>query len=101
MKPGLIEAITAELDNEFPADQLDVHMRNGLALAEEAGEVVAALRRYLGLARRTGTLKDVADELADLYLTVFITAHYLGVDVDDAVEDKAVVLFARGFKDPR
>lgn len=100
MSAPLAARIAAELGVHFPAAGTDRHMRNGLALAEEAGAVVKALRRYLGLARCAGPLEEVADELADLAITVYITAHYLGIDMHTAIEGKAEVLFARGFKDP-
>ncbi|MGH3882889.1 MAG: hypothetical protein ACRDRC_05730 [Pseudonocardiaceae bacterium] len=76
-------------------------MRQGLAIAEEAGETVGALRRYLGVARRTGTLDDVATELADVVITAYTTAHRLGIDLPAAIDTKTQIIFSRGWRDPR
>jgi len=55
--------------------------RNVLCLAEEAGEVVGAYRRYTGQARRTGTLAELAAELADVVITGHVAAHEMDVDL--------------------
>lgn len=99
---NLSAELAHNLDEHFPvAFNADRLARQGLAIAEESGEFVGALSRYLGHSRRTGTLDEVAAELADLEITLHLTAHYLGIDVLAAVENKAEVIFSRGFKDPR
>lgn len=52
-------------------------------LAEEAGEFVGAYRRWIGIARRPGTIEDVAAELADVVITTYVTAVEAGVTLDD------------------
>lgn len=102
MSALLAAKIAAQLDAHFPeVTELERHLLNGVAFLEETGEVAGALRRYLGLARRTGTLTEVAAELADSLIALYVMAHYLGIDLDTAVTNKADVIFARGFKDPR
>ena len=76
-------------------------IRQVLALAEEAGEAVGAARRYLGMARRTGTLDALRGELADVVITAFVTANTFTIDLPAAIEDKVSEIFARGWKDPR
>jgi NTP pyrophosphatase (non-canonical NTP hydrolase) len=88
------------LGEEFPAPPHEMKMRQGLALAEEAGEAVGALRRYLGLARRSGTLTELEDELADVVFTAYLMAHYLGSDLDAALSRKAEKIFTRGWREP-
>jgi NTP pyrophosphatase (non-canonical NTP hydrolase) len=101
MSGPIAARIALELDEHFPLSTLQRHLRNGLAIAEEAGETVGALCRYLGLSRRTGTLEEVAEELADLTISCYIAAHYLGINLNEAVENKADVILSRGLKEPR
>jgi NTP pyrophosphatase (non-canonical NTP hydrolase) len=77
------------------------HLRQALALAEEAGEFVGAVRRHYGLARRTGPFADVEAELADVVITAFVTAHTMGIDLERAMGEKLGVVYARGWRDPR
>lgn len=77
------------------------HLRQALALAEEAGEFVGAVRRHYGLARRTGSFADVEAELADVVLTAFVTAHTLGIDLERALGEKIGVVYTRGWRDER
>ncbi|GAA3456120.1 hypothetical protein GCM10018962_79540 [Dactylosporangium matsuzakiense] len=77
------------------------HLRQALALAEEAGEFVGAVRRHFGLARRTGPFSDVEAELADVVLTAFVTAHTLGVDLEQALRAKLDVVYTRGWREER
>ncbi|MFC5186988.1 pyrophosphohydrolase domain-containing protein [Actinomadura harenae] len=73
----LAEDITDRLREHFPLEGEGV--RQALALAEEAGEFLAAYRRWSGRARRAGTLDDVAAELADVLITTYVTARVLGI----------------------
>jgi NTP pyrophosphatase (non-canonical NTP hydrolase) len=83
--PGIAGTIVTELRaNGF--DPLGV-----LCIAEEAGEVVGAYRRYAGLARRTGTLADVGAELADVVITSYVSAHAVLFDLDAAIGETVLV----------
>ncbi|MEV0560699.1 MazG nucleotide pyrophosphohydrolase domain-containing protein [Dactylosporangium sp. NPDC050588] len=75
-------------------------LRQTLALAEEVGEFVGAVRRHAGMARRSGPFSDVEEELADVVLTAFVTAHTMGIDLRQALEKKLAVIYSRGWKDP-
>jgi len=75
------------------------HLRQTLALAEEVGEFVAAVRRYYGMARRAGPFEDVEAELADVVLTAFVTAHTLGIDLEKALAAKLEIIYTRGWRE--
>lgn len=92
---GVAAKLTAAGFTEVP------HLRQALALAEEAGEFVGAVRRHYGLARRGGPFADVEAELADVVITAFVTAHTMGIDLERAVADKLGVLYTRGWRDER
>ncbi len=94
---ALADQMGTALDNAF-ADS-DPRIRQTLALAEEAGEFVQAARRYLGLARRTGDLDQVAAELADVVITAFVTARAFGIDLPTEITTKAGVIVTRGWRD--
>lgn len=79
----------------------DPAARQTLALAEEVGEFVGAVRRWRGMARRTGTFADVEEELADVVITAWVTSHALGIDLEAAINRKLDKVFTRGWKDPR
>lgn len=63
----------------------DSARRQMLGLAEEAGEFVGAYRRWVGLARRGGTAKQVWAELADVVITAYVTAVEVNVHLDDSI----------------
>src|SRR5690349_18258015 len=94
-----LAALAAELSDRinehFPP--VEAPIRQVLALAEEAGEFVGAYRRWAGMARRTGPWSDVPAELADVAITAYVTAHVLGIDLDQAIADKAARIFTRGW----
>lgn len=73
--------------------------RQVLGLAEEAGEFVGAYRRWTGQARRTGTVQEMYEELADVIITAFVTAHELEVDVDAVIAAKLDKVHTRGWRD--
>ncbi|MEU7870905.1 MazG nucleotide pyrophosphohydrolase domain-containing protein [Dactylosporangium sp. NPDC049140] len=77
------------------------HLRQALALAEEAGEFVGAVRRHYGMARRTGPREDIEAELADVAITAFVTAHTMGIDLERAIAEKVNVIYTRGWRDER
>ena len=67
------------------ANQLDVQ---ALCVAEEAGELVGAYRRYAGKARRTGTRAELEDEIADVLIVTAVFAERAGIDINDALTRK-------------
>ena len=77
-------------------NQLDVQ---ALCVAEEAGELVGAYRRWAGKARRSGTFEEVRSELADLLIVTAVFAERLGIDIDAAVEAKLEIIYSRGWKE--
>src|SRR5581483_4201565 len=58
------------------ANQLDVQ---ALCVAEEAGDLVGAYRRWAGKARRTGTRRDLEDEVADVLIVTACFAERAGI----------------------
>lgn len=100
--PDVAKRIAAKVDENFPTVSYQNRMlRQTVAIAEEAGEVAGAMRRYLGLARRNGSLEEVAEELSDLLITLYVAAYRLGIDLDMAAAQKVDIMFERGWKDPR
>ena len=51
-------------------------------LAEEAGELVGAHRRYAGMARRSGDIDEVRAELADVAIATYVMAGTLGAELE-------------------
>jgi NTP pyrophosphatase (non-canonical NTP hydrolase) len=73
--------------------------RQVLGLAEEVGEFVGAYRRWSGQARRTGTAEEVWEELADVVITAFVTAHELSIDLNAVIAAKLNTIHTRGWRD--
>jgi NTP pyrophosphatase (non-canonical NTP hydrolase) len=73
--------------------------RQVLNLAEETGEFVGAYRRWSGQARRIGTAADMHEELADVIITAFVTAHELNVDIEAVIAAKLHKVRTRGWRD--
>ena len=65
------ERLVAALRTHFPANGSDRYV---MGVAEEAGEFVGAYLRWSGQSRRTGTREEMAEELADVVVTVFAAA---------------------------
>jgi hypothetical protein len=74
----------------YLADQIAAHRRPGITAAdgfeaglhkvmEEAGELAGAHSRLRGTSRRAGTVADVENELADVYLSAAVYAVQAGV----------------------
>lgn len=76
-------------------------LQPAVCVAEEGGEFAGAVRRWMGLARRTGTKDEVAAELADVVISSFIAADVYDIDLEVALADKIEVIFSRGFKEDR
>lgn len=70
-----------------------------LCVAEEAGELVGAYRRYTGRARRVGSREEVEHEIADVLIVTAVLAHLLDVDIDKAVASKLDIIYSRGWKE--
>lgn len=70
-----------------------------LCVAEEAGELVGAYRRYAGRARRSGTLAELAEEVADVLIATAVFAQRAGIDISEAIRSKLRVIYSRGWKD--
>jgi NTP pyrophosphatase (non-canonical NTP hydrolase) len=63
--------------------------RQVLALAEEAGELVGAVRRWMGYARRPGPFADVEAEAADLLVTTYVAAVVLDIPAEHLARARA------------
>jgi NTP pyrophosphatase (non-canonical NTP hydrolase) len=70
-----------------------------LCVAEEAGELVGAYRRWAGKARRTGTRRELEDEVADVLIVTACFAERAGIDLDAAVAAKLTVIYSRGWRE--
>jgi NTP pyrophosphatase (non-canonical NTP hydrolase) len=97
---GIARRLRVTLDaNRRPAisdaNALDVQV---LVLAEEAGELVGAYRRWAGKARRTGTRRDLEDEIADVLISTALVAERAGIDLNQAVTAKLGVIYTRGWR---
>ena len=78
------------------ANALDVQ---ALCVAEEAGELVGAYRRWAGKARRTGTRRDLEDEVADVLIVTACFAERAGIDLNAAIAAKLTVIYSRGWRE--
>ncbi len=83
--------------NGFDPDQ--AVNRQVLNLAEEVGEFVGAYRRWSGQARRAGTAEQMCEELADVIITAFVTAHELGIDINAVIAAKLHTVHTRGWRE--
>lgn len=70
-----------------------------MCVAEEAGELVGAYRRWRGRARRLGTKEDLEHEIADVLIVTAVFARRAGIDIDQAVFDKLEIIYNRGWQD--
>jgi NTP pyrophosphatase (non-canonical NTP hydrolase) len=79
------------------ANALDVQ---ALCVAEEAGELVGAYRRWAGKARRTGTRRELEDEVADVLIVTAVFAERAGINLSQAISRKLAVIYSRGWRQP-
>jgi NTP pyrophosphatase (non-canonical NTP hydrolase) len=70
-----------------------------MALAEETGEFVGAMRRWRGLARRRGTEQEAQAELADVIISAYAMAEVMGWDASALVGAKLEKIMSRGWKE--
>lgn len=97
--PSIAQTIAQKLvDVGFGDNLADLRVQQIIALAEEAGEFVGAARRYMGMARRSGTHNEMAKELADVVITAFVTAHIFDIDLPSEISDKLDIMFSRGWR---
>jgi NTP pyrophosphatase (non-canonical NTP hydrolase) len=73
--------------------------RQVLGVAEEVGEFVGAYRRWSGQARRSGTAEQMWQELADVIIATFVTAHELGIDINAVIMAKLHTVHTRGWRE--
>lgn len=76
--------------------QLDVQ---ALCVAEETGELVGAYRRWAGKARRSGTFRDLEDEVADVVISTAVFAERAGIDLNTVIRRKLSSIYSRGWRD--
>lgn len=73
--------------------------RQVICLLEEAGEFAAAFRRFTGQARRSGEHKEMAEELADVFIAGAVAAAMLEIDLDAEIAKKMAKNEARGWRE--
>jgi NTP pyrophosphatase (non-canonical NTP hydrolase) len=64
-----------------------------------AADLVGPVRRYLGIARRNGSLTDVVLALGTVLLTNAQLATNHGISLDVAIEEKSAVVLSRGWRE--
>lgn len=85
-----------DLDNmEFDINAVAVFHRP----YQEAGKAMKAGRRFLGIARRTGTKEELADALIRVVFSVQFTAQSRYINLEQAIADKLNVIFNRGWRE--
>jgi NTP pyrophosphatase (non-canonical NTP hydrolase) len=94
----VIEEIVDKLQEHFGED---LRAQQTIAMGEEAGEFLKAARRYMGMARKTGTFEEMSEELADVIITAYVTAEIFQIDLSSEVDNKLEVILSRGWKEPR
>lgn len=103
--PADLARIARQLDHDLranhreaitEANMLDVQ---ALCVAEEAGELVGAYRRWAGKARRAGTLRDLEDEIADVLIVTATFAERAGIDLNQAIARKLTAIYTRGWRE--
>jgi NTP pyrophosphatase (non-canonical NTP hydrolase) len=85
--------LACEANNAGGTEQAQVY-----AVAEEAGEFVGAMRRWRGMARRSGTEEEAQNELADVIISSYVMANIMGWDLDDLISRKLGKILTRGWK---
>lgn len=64
-----------------------------------AGKAMKAGRRYLGIARRSGSREALGLALARVVLSVRAVAIAEGIDLEKAIADKLNIVFTRGWRE--
>jgi len=92
--------VTAMNEN-FPHIYVNDRLQPTVCLVEEAGEFAGAMRRYMNLARRPGTIEEAEEELADVVISAYIAAEVYNLDLKKAIGRKWEKIFSRGYRDLR
>lgn len=71
----------------------------GPDIVKRAARIAGPLRRFLGHARRSGSLEDLALVLGQFVLTTRAIATQHGFDLDQAIAAKAEIIFGRGWRE--
>lgn len=91
------DMIRRALWDHFPREEEKV--RQVIAIGEEAGEFQGAARRYMGMARRSDTFEHMAEELADVVITAYVTAEVFEIDLPREIEAKLHTIVTRGYRE--
>ncbi len=89
--------ILEALQEAFPGT--DLRAQQVIALAEEVGEFVGAARRFMGMARRPGGKTPMAEELADVVITAFVTAGVFDINLPLEIDHKMSIIMSRGWRE--
>lgn len=92
----LAQRALIELERQFPG--MDLRLERVIKLGEEAGEAAGAALRCMDMTRRTGSIAELGEELADVIITAYCIAALFDIDVEHSVFTKAEKVFLRGFK---
>lgn len=69
-------------------------------VAEEAGEMVGAFRRYTNRARRSGTREALLGEIADVHISMAHAGWLIGInDIQEVIDSKLETVYSRGWKE--
>lgn len=66
-----------------------------------AGLAIGEMRRYCGVARRSGTLREVGTRLVGVVWSTYRFADGVGFSLDEAIQAKADKIFTRGWHEYR
>ncbi len=75
-------------DLYFKSDKKRGVHRTALWLTEELGELVSLLKNPVSDLKKTSLRKNVEEEMADVYAWVASLANLLGINLEEAVNDK-------------
>jgi NTP pyrophosphatase (non-canonical NTP hydrolase) len=92
--PADLRHIARLLLRDPGASQLDVQ---ALCVAEAAGQLIGAYRRWARPCATTGTRRDLEAEVADVLIATAVFAERAGIDLDQAIARKLAVIYTRGW----
>lgn len=90
--------LVSALDESRPDYEHSLNLQ-AICVAEEAGEVLGAYRRWSGQARRGGTKAELEDEIADLLIVTAVFAERAEIIISKAVSAKLEKIYSRGWKE--
>lgn len=91
------DVIRRALWDHFPREE--ERNRQVMCMGEEVGEFIGAARRFMGMARRDGTFEEMAEELAGVVITAYVTAEVFNVKLPEEIERKLNTILSRGYKE--